>query len=65
MEIALTVLSTWGDVGIALPWRASVGWVSVVIWVVFAVAWDYSTSIGKPKPDYDLTRALKNAPCRV
>lgn len=42
MEIALTVLSTVGGLwGLLFRGAPAFGWVSVVIWVVFAVAWIY------------------------
>lgn len=42
MEIALTVLSTVGGLwGLLFRGAPAFGWVSVLIWVVFAVAWIY------------------------
>ena len=42
MEIALTVLSTIGGLwGLLFRGAPVFGWVSVLIWVVFAVAWIY------------------------
>jgi hypothetical protein len=42
MEIALTVLSTVGGLwGLLFRGSPAFGWVSVLIWVVFAVAWIY------------------------
>jgi hypothetical protein len=42
MEIALTVLSTVGGLwGLLFRGAPVFGWVSVLIWVVFAVAWIY------------------------
>jgi hypothetical protein len=41
-EIALTVLSTVGGLwGLLFRRAPAFGWVSVIIWVVFAVAWIY------------------------
>ena len=42
MEIALTLLSTVGGLwGLLFRGAPVFGWVSVLIWVVFAVAWIY------------------------
>jgi hypothetical protein len=42
MEIALTVLSTVGGLwGLLFRGAPAFGWVCVVIWVVFVVAWIY------------------------
>ena len=42
MEIALTVLSTVGGLwGLLFRGAPVFGWVSVLIWMVFAVAWIY------------------------
>ena len=42
MEIALTVLSTIGGLwGLLFRGAPAFGWVSVLIWVAFAVAWIY------------------------
>jgi hypothetical protein len=42
MEIALTVLSTVGGLwGLIFRGAPPFGWVGIVIWVVFAVAWIY------------------------
>ena len=42
MEIALTVLSTVGGLwGLLFRGAPPFGWVGIVIWVVFAVAWIY------------------------
>jgi hypothetical protein len=42
MEIALTVLSTVGGLwGLLFRGAPVFGWVSVLIWVVFALAWIY------------------------
>lgn len=42
MEIALTVLSTVGGLwGLLFRRAPTFGWVAIVIWVAFAVAWIY------------------------
>jgi len=42
MEIALTVLSTIGGLwGLIFRGAPAFGWISIIIWVVFAVAWIY------------------------
>ena len=42
MEIALTVLSTVGGLwGLLFRSAPTFGWVGIVIWVAFAVAWNY------------------------
>ncbi len=50
MEIALTVLSTVGGLwGLLFRGAPVFAWVSVVIWVVFAVAWIYFY-VNRPAP---------------